>query len=137
MDYLSIEQKYKFLYDYFKEIEYAYDFFKSINGKTIQELTTEQYDYLYSCESWNRNIDPANNTNTEKYTFFKGEGGLACCCLERLGIATLFLEYDSIYIELIGPTDNMDNAVFKCDLLRINNYIEEIRVILLSLSFLL
>ena len=129
------KEMYQFVYDYFKDIEFTYDFLKEINGKTVNELTVEQYDYLSSCESWSRKIDAANNTSTEKYSFFEKIGSFICGCLESFGVSTIFLSYRSIYIELIGPTDDMDSAILKCNLLSINNYIEEMRDILLSLGF--
>ena len=55
--------------------------------------------------------------------------------MEIVNTITLFLSYDAIYIELIGPSDDMDRAKLKCNLLRINNYIGELREILLSLGF--
>ena len=135
MSNLPNEKAYQFIYHYFKDIEFAYDTLKAIHGKTINELSVEQYDFLHNCESWARNIDTATNTSTEKYIFFKEDGYLACMYLESLGICTMFLQYHSIYIELIGPTDNMDSARLKCNLLNINNYIEEMMDILLSLGF--
>lgn len=133
MSNLPKEKTYQMLYDYFKDIEFAYDTLKEIHGKTINELSVEQYDYLQNCESWDRNIDTASNTSTEKYSFFKEAGYLACMYLESLGTCTMFLCYDAIYIELVGPADNMDSAKLKCNLLNINNYIEEMREILLSI----
>ena len=135
MTNLLKEKTCQMMYNYFKDIEYAYDILKELHGKTISELSVEQYDYLHNCESWNRNIDIANNTSTEKFSFFKEAGHLACMCLENLGICTMFLSYQSIYIELVGPADDMDKAKLKCNLLNINNYVEELREILLSLSF--
>ena len=137
MSNLPKEKTYQMLYDYFKDIEFAYDTLKEIHGKTINELSVEQYNYLHNCESWDRNIDTASNTSTEKYSYFKEAGHIACIYLERLGICTMFLWYDSIYIELIGPADNMDKAKLNCDLLSINNYIEEMRGILQSIGFIL
>lgn len=135
MTNLLKEKMYQLIYDYFKDIEFAYDILKEINGKTITQLTVEQYDYLNNCGSWNRKIDAANNTSTEKYSFFKDAGCFVCRCLESLGVCTLFLSYHSIYIELVGQADNMDDATLKCNLLDINNYIEEMREILQSLGF--
>lgn len=132
---MTKENMYQLLWDYFQDIEFLYDTLKEIDGKTINELTVEQYDYLQNCESWQCEKDTANNTNTEKYSFLKEAGSLVCKFLERLGICTMFLPYNSIYIELVGPSDDMDRAKLKCNLLRINNYIEELRGILLSLGF--
>ena len=126
---------YDIVYEYFKDIEYTYEILKEIDGKTINELSVEQYDYLHNCESWERKIDKASNTSTERYSFFKEAGYFVCKCLESFGICTLFLSYHSIYIELVGPADDMDNAKLNCNLLRINNYVEEMREILLSLCF--
>ena len=129
------ERTYQLIYDYLKDIEFAYDVLKEVNGKTMNELSVKQYDYLLNCESWNRKIDNARNTSTEEYRFFKEVGYLVCNCLENLGVCTMFLWYDSIYIELVGPADDMDRAKLKCNLLNINNYIEEMREILLSIGF--
>ena len=135
MSNLPKEKTYQFIYHYFKDIEFAYDTLKAIHGKTMKELSVDQYDYLHNCESWDRNIDTASNTNTEKYSFFKETGCFICKCLESLGVCTMFLSYHSIYVELVGPVDDMDKAKLKCDLLSINNYVEEMREILLSLGF--
>lgn len=129
------ERTYQLIYDYFKDIEFAYDTLKEIHGKTINQLSVDQYDYLHNCELWNRTIDIASNTSTEKYSFFKEAGCYVCKCLKSLGICTMFLSYHSIYIELVGPADDMDSAKLKCNLLSINNYIEEMRGILLSIGF--
>ena len=135
MTTLLKERTYQLIYDYFKDIEFAYDTLKAIHGKTISELSVDQYDYLHNCESWDRNYDTQSNTSTEKYGFFKETGHFVCKCLESLGVCALFLPYDAIYIERIGPTDDMDSAILKCNLLNINNYIEEIKGILLALGF--
>lgn len=128
---------YDIVYEYFKDIEYTYEILKEIDGKTINELSVEQYDYLHNCESWERKIDKASNTSTERYSFFKEAGYFVCKCLESFGICTLFLPYDAISIERIGQADDMDGAKLKCNLLNINNYVEEIKGILLSLGFIL
>lgn len=135
MSNLLKERTYQLIYDYFKDIEFAYDTLKDIHGKTINQLSVEQYDYLHNCELWNRTIDTASNTSTEKYSFFKEAGCYVCKCLESLGICTMFLSYHSIYIERTGSIDDMDSATLKCNLLNINNYIEEVKGILLMLGF--
>lgn len=135
MSNLQKGKMYQLIYDYFKDIEFAYDTLKAIHGKSINELSVNQYDYLHNCESWDRNIDTASNTSTERYQFFKETGCFICKCLESFGICTMFLSYHSIYIELVGPADDMDRAKLKCNLLSINNYIEEMREILLSIGF--
>ncbi len=132
---VNYEEIYHIIHEYFKNIEFTYDVLKEISGKTINELTVEQYDYLKNCESWSRKIDTASNTSTEKYSFFEKMGYFVCRCLESLGVCTMFLSYQSIYIELVGPTDNMDAAQLKCNLLNINNYVEELKEILLSFAF--
>lgn len=132
---MTKENMYQLLHDYFQDIEFSYDTLKEIDGKAMNELTVEQYDYLQNCESWQCETDTANNTNTERYGFFKEAGSYVCKWLECLGICTRFLSYDSIYIELVGPADDMDSARLKCNLLRINHYVEEVREILLSLGF--
>lgn len=128
---------YDIVYEYFKDIEYTYEVLKEIDGKTINELSVEQYDYLNACELRECEIDSANQSCTEKYNFLKEAGYFACKCLECLGICTLFLPYDAISIERIGQADDMDGAKLKCNLLNINNYVEEIKGILLSLGFIL
>ena len=129
------EALYQYVYDYFKNIEFAYDVLKEIDGKTINQLTTEQYDFLHSCESLDCEVDTANNTSIQKYNFLKNMGCLACKCLEELGICTMFLSYYSIFVELVGPSDDMDRAMLKCNLLNINDYVQEFKGILLSLGF--
>ena len=135
MSNLQKEEMYQQIYDYFKDIEFAYDTLKAIHGKSINELSIDQFNYLNNCESWDRNIDTASNTRTERYQFFNETGCFICKCLESLGICTMFLPYHSIYVELVGPTDDMDKVKLKCNLLNINNYIEEMREILLSIGF--
>ena len=48
---------------------------------------------------------------------------------------TMFLSYYSIFVELVGPSDDMDRAMLKCNLLNINDYVQEFKGILLSLGF--
>lgn len=135
MSYSSQTWKYQFMYDYFRNIEFAYEILKEINGKRIDQLTTEQYDYLQNVESLNCMVDTDNNIRKFRYNYFQEEGSIACNCLESMGICTMFLPFECIYVELVGPFDNMDRAILKCNLLNINDYVQEIKEILLSIGF--